>query len=370
MAINTIDLTDSQELMKLFINQISRQTGLGELDIANTLNSRGINHRGIGNPINQLYDQTGMIFMTRPNLCLSVGNLLAKRVLADLATDDEYSIPRMVRALLDPRANGTPNRPHNARRHNIVDVSTPLVDPRNPFLNILTNNLLSMTGWPDTDLRTYKSEEGISRQSWGMIDSIGEIYSDFTLTANLQNVPGDSITLLILTWLLYAGWVYRGELFPYPESIVEKEIDYTTRIYRFVMDPTRTYIQKYCACGYGFPTAISNGSSMEYAATQPRQDKAQQISVPFQCFGMTYNDPILLLEFNRLVKSFAPELAAAAAGNGNAYTRLDKDEVKEFNYHGLPLIDLDTKELEWWVPTEEYTHYKETGEFLDGHQIQ
>ncbi len=369
MTIETVDLTDSQELMKLFINQISRQTGLGELDISNSLNSRGINHRGVGNPINQLYDQTGMIFITRPNLCLSTANLLSKRFLADLATENEYSIPRMVRALLDPLANGV-KLDDGSRRHNIVDVSTPLVDPENPFLTVLMNNLISMTGWPDTDMRTFKSEEGISRQSWGMIDSIGEIYSDFTLTANLQNVPGDSITLLILTWLLYSGWVYRGELFPYPKSIVENEIDYTTRIYRFVLDPTRTYIQKFCACGYGFPTAISNGSSMEYNALQPRQDKAQQISVPFQCFGMNYNDPITLYEFNRLVYDFSPALKLAVSGKGKDYIRLDKDEVKSFNYRGLPHIDLDTKEIEWWVKADEYNHFTQTGEFLDGSKIQ
>lgn len=359
--------TDNEDLVKLFLNQISRQTGLGELDVANSLMTRGINHRGIGNPVSENFDQSGMGFIVRPNLNLATSQLITKTLTAHLATNVEYSIPRLVRTLLDPRGAGCPDFPIGARRHSEIPITTPLVDNDSPFIHLLSNNMLSLSGWPDIDMQTYSAEEGVARQTWGMVDDIAEINKQFTLTGNFQNVAGDPITLLFLVWLFYMGWVYTGDWVPYPESMEENEIDYATRIYRFVMDPTRTYIQKWAITGYCFPTAISIGASMNFNAEKPKQESSRQISVPFQCYGAVYNDPYYLLEFNKLVFSFCPELKKSVAGEAYTYVKLERHEVAQFNNRGLPVINTDTLELQWWVPVEEYNYWAQAEELLNGY---
>lgn len=340
------------------INLISRQNGLGELSIANSLMARGFNHRGLGNPVTTNLDNNGMVFFTRPNLNLSEANLLTKRVLSVLTTTNEYSIPRMIRAYLDPRGNGTPDIPRGAKRHNEGALcTTPLVDRNSPFIPLLTNNLLSLNGWKDIDMDSYTSPEGKARQTFSQIDSIGEILDSFTLTANFRNVPGDPITLMILTWLLYSGWVYRGDLMPYPESALEEEADYNTRIYRLVLDPSRRYVQKIACCGVSYPTAISIGASMNFNAEKPYMDDTAQITVPFRATGALYNDPIIIYWFNKITFNFCPLLKESVAGRSTAFVKMPFDSSNDYNYRGLPHINEETLELEWWLPAAEQSYF-------------
>lgn len=339
------------------INLISRQNGLGELSIANSLMMRGFNHRGLGNPVTTNLDNNGMIFLTRPNLNFSEANLITKRVLSVLSTSEEYSIQRMVRAYLDPRGNGCSDIPPGAKRHSTVPISTPLVDRQCPFIPLLTNNLISLSGWKDIDMDSYTSPEGKARQTFSQIDSIGEILDSYTLTANFRNVPGDPITLMFLAWLLYSGWVYRGDLMPYPESMIENERDYETRIYRLVLDPSRRYVQKIACCGAAYPTAISIGASMNFNAEKPYMDDTAQITVPFRATGALYNDPIIIYWFNKLTYRWCPALKDSVAGNSQAYIKVEYEQVASYNYRGLPHINETTLELEWWVASAEASYY-------------
>lgn len=204
---------------------------------------------------------------------------------------------------------------------------------------------------------TYTSPEGKARQTFSQIDSIGEILDGYTLTANFRNVPGDPITLMFLSWLLYSGWVYRGDLMPYPESMVEHERDYETRIYRIVLDPSRRYVQKIACCGASFPTAISIGASMNFNAEKPYMDDTAQITVPFRATGALYNDPIIIYWFNKLGYQWCPALKDSVEGNSQAYIKVPNDLLKDYNYRGLPHINADTLELEWWVPVAEAQYY-------------
>lgn len=353
------DINDSASIA-MAINQISRENGFGELSIANSLSLRGFNHRGLGNPISAPRDNQGINFWTRPNLNLSEGNLVAKRVLSILATGEEYSIQRLARALLDPRANWCEDMPAGAKRHNVSPISTPLVDRHNPFIPMFTNHVLSLTGWKDIDMDSYTSPEGKSRQTYSQIDSVAEILNSFTLTANFRNVTGDPITLLILVWLYYSGWVYRGDLLPYPESMVENEIDYQTRIYRFVLDPTRRFIQKFACTGIAYPTAISIGAAMNFNSEKPYSDENAQLTIPFQCTGAMYNDPIIIYWFNKTVYNFCDALRKSVGGESQDYVKIDADELAAYPYRGLPHINPYTLELEWWVPRAEAAAYNAT----------
>lgn len=185
-----------------------------------------------------------------------------------------------------------------------------------------------------------------------MIDGIAKIYNKFSLSANFRNMIGDPISYLFYVWTQYATLVHEGVLDPRPESIVENEIDYNTRIYRLVLDPTRRYVQKLAACGAAFPLAISIGASFNYNEDKAFNSDNDQISVEFQALGAIYMDPILVQEFNDTVVMFNQNMKDST--RASTYIKLKAEERPLFNYIGYPRIDPVTMELEWWVTKQDY----------------
>lgn len=339
------------------VDLVARQSGLGDLTTAAANALYGINHRGVGNPVQYNTDNHGLTFFTRPRLNLSYDNIAMDRVLTPLLTNAEYTYQRAIRTLLDPVGANAHNNP----------VRTPLVDHKSAFIPMLTNNLLSLSGWPDPVVGYYNSKEGPAKESWSMIDDVARNFGTFDLQASFRNIAGDPITLLFNTWIRYAARVYDGTLMPYPDSILENEIDYMTRIYRLVLDPTRQYVQKIAACGAAFPTSSALGAAFNFSTDTPfSQDNAQQISIPFHCIGVDYQDPILIEEFNFMVKMFNPDMADDK--RDTMMQKLTPAELNYFNYHGYPYIRHRpsttrnrtslSNELEWWVPKTVYAEMR------------
>lgn len=327
------------------IDLISRHSGYGSLTQAAVNALRGINHRGLGNPIPYNTDNHGLTFFTRPNLNLSYDNLGSDRVLTPMLTDNQITYQRAIRTLLDPI--GAFNR----------GVTTPLVDEKSPFLAILTNHLLSLSGWPDPVVNYYSAKDGPYKETWSMVDDVARNFGSFDLQASFRNIAGDPITLLINTWIRYAARVYDGTMMPYPECIAENEIDYQTAIYRLVLDPSRQYVQK-IARTIAFPTSSNLGAAFNYANDRPfNQDNAEQIQIPFHCIGVDYQDPILIQEFNDIVQLFNRQMTDDQRAYN--FVKLKPGELSFFNYYGYPRIDPDTNEMEWWVTNEDYAVYSQ-----------
>lgn len=330
------------------VDFISRLSGFGKLTTTQTNNLFGINHRGSGAPLPTNTDQQGLTFFTRPRLNLSYDNLIANRVFSVLASQndnrkDAGTLPGAIRSMLDPQLFIE----HGMR--------SPLFDEKSAFIPILTNNLMSMSGWPDIALDTYTSKEGIYKESFSMVDGTAQIFNTYTATATFRNVAGDPISLLFTIWVLYASLVYNGEMTPYPDSIIENEIDYQTRIYRLVLDKEKKFVQKIGACGAGFPIASPLGAAFNFSNDTAYNRDSDQISIPFQCMGANYLDPILIKEFNEVVELFNP--AMKPAFRTSAHVKLFGDELKYFNHRGYPRIDPSTYELEWWVDKVEFDAY-------------
>lgn len=335
------------------LNIINRLSGLGARD--ETLNNEfyGINRLGFNSAIPVNTDGHGLTFFTRPRMNLSYDNLGMLRTLAPLLTGDQNTYQRAIRAYLDPVGHrSTDTRVEEGYR-------TRLVDQNSPFIPLLTNNLLSLSGWPDPSLNTYSSKEGIQKEQWSMVDDVLKFYGTFDLQATFRNIAGDPITLLFQTWLTYASAVYMGSLLPYPDSIVENEIDYQTRIYRLILDPSKRFVQKIAACGAAFPTANSLGTLFNFSKDDVFQMEGKQISIPFRCIGAEYQDPILIREFNTITMQFNPCLMDDQ--RNNRMVKLKPREFGFFNHYGYPLIHPRTSELEWWVFKEDYADLVTSG---------
>jgi len=320
-----------------YIRGISQVNGYGSIKTAMTATFLGINHRGAGNLIPSNNEQQGLTFFTRPRLNLSYDNIKHVRKMTAMLSDDKDSIPRAIRAYLDPDGSRF-YYPSN------------LVDPLSAFIPLLTNNLISLTGWPDPFVDTYTSKEGGYKEQWSMIDGVPENSTVFSLSGSFRNLPRDPITLMFHYWTKYAAYVHEGRLSPRPDSILENEIDYQTRPYRLTLDPTRQYVERIGAVIAMFPKSDSTGSIFNYNEDKPYIRDVDQVSCEFQAMGVEYYDPILVKEFNTIVRIFNPNMKDGV--REKVYTPLSAAYKAIFNHLGYPRINPYTSELEWWVPTE------------------
>lgn len=345
---------DSQPLISGSLDDFLQHSPSGPLQTAIGNNFYGINHRQQPSPVPVNKDNYGLTFFVRPQLNMQTNNLRNLRLLTPLLTTNTTSIPMIVRCTLDPRImsgyfSSSINDEGQAEQ---TSADCPFVDNRQAFIPILTNHLKSVSGWPDITVPTTTSKEGAYQEVHSMVDGITANYTAYDIEATFRNSKGDPISALFYAWATYQSAVYEGMLMPYPDMLVENEIDYNTRIYRLVLDPSKKYIQKIAATGASFPTSLPMGSYFDYSSEKPYNDTNQDISIRFRCMGAMYQDPILVHEFNSTVEIFNPSM------NDNARERdmiqIPSDLMDYFNNRGYARIDTNTYELQWYVFKDEF----------------
>jgi len=319
--------------------QVFQTTSLGELDAAIGNSFYGINHRQqpAAVPINK--DTFGLTFFTRPKFNLATENLNLARQLTALLTTKEESVQRAIRNTLD----------RELVKHGI---RCPFVDNQQAFIPLLSNHLVSMSGWPDVKADTYVAPDGAYKQTWGMVDGVAQDYSAYDITADFRNMPGSPITLLFFTWIHYMSLIYQGILVPHYENIIENEIDYQTRIYRLTMDASKTVVTGIAACGAALPVSAPMGAMFNFSTEKPYNDAHDTMSINFRCFGALYMYDMLIYEFNRTVQLFNDTMKNRY--RESMYRRVDAEFLEIFNNRGYPRINPNTYELEWWVPKDIY----------------
>lgn len=344
------DLNDLVGQFRRDIDRGRRESGLTRSGGAITDAFLGFDHRRTGNTHSKNTDNQGFVFFTRPILNLSYNNLLQDRMFLPFLKNEPKSFYTSVRIMLDSwltdmaKGEGDP-------------VTSELFDDRQAFMPILSNALLSLDGFNDITLDTYTAPEGKRRESYYIVDDIAEVNNTFDLTANFQNLPGDPISDIFYLWARYMGNVFIGEMDPYASMIVENEIDYQTRIWRIITDPTKQWVKKIGCANACVPLASPLGASFNYNAEQRIVEDNDQVSIPFRCVGSEYNDPILVNEFNGLVADFN---SAMTAPWNNGYRQLQGPELNYFNNRGFPRIGPDSYEMQWWIAEDEYQQLMES----------
>lgn len=325
------------------VDRLSQASPIGSLSTAIGDSFYGINHRQTPPAVQINKDYYGLTFFTRPQMNMTTENLRAVRLLTPLLNKESASIQRIIRCLLDPRL---------AKKG--FGIGSPYVDEHQAFIPILTNNLLSMSGWPDVVAPTMTSQPGVYQEAFSFVDGVTVNYTTYDITANFRNLPGDPITLLFLVWAHYMSLVYQGVLVPYPDMIIQNEIDYQTRIYRLVLDSTKTRVTKIAATGASFPLSSPIGASFNFEHDRPINNANDQISIPLRCMGAIYQDDILIDEFNKTTIMFNDSLKDGA--RERHYKKVPIEALGIFNNRGYPRINPDTYELEWWVDLTEYNY--------------
>lgn len=344
------------------IDFISRLNGFGSLTSAQTNNIRGINLNLNGTMAPKNLDSYGLTFFVRPDLNLTEENVAMSRKLTPLLSKNPSSMARAIRCMLDPRSV----------QDGLFDST--IFDNRQAFIPLLTNNLISISGFQDLMLDTYTSKEGNYKESWSMVDSTAHIHNTYDISASYRNIQGDPITLLHTVWGLYESLVYDGTLVPYPDNILQNRIDYTTRIYRLVLDSEWRYVQKIGATGASFPTVSPTGAAFNYSDDAEYNMENDQISLSYRCMGWDWLDPILIKEFNETVTTFNPsmlpvnrEYSMVKISNfieygdyqggiivNNKFGRIGSLLTNLLSHQCYPWIEPQTSELEWWTDAKNY----------------
>lgn len=333
-----------------YLKQITQNSGFSPADQILSDSLFGNNIVGRFAPIQPNTENHGYTFFTKPDLNLSYDNLQIDRVMSNLLMEAPNGIQRALRSYLDPEAHRDAKGPPCTN-----------VDPLNPFIPLLGNNLVSMSGWEDFTLGTYTSEPGLYREVYSYVDDVPYMYGSFDLQCTFKNLPGDPITFMLLMWERYQGLAREGRILPYPYNVMYNTIDYNTRIYRLVMDVTKTYVTRLFACGAAYPITAGLAQHADFDAggnTSPFQGVGDNITFVFKAVGFTYYDHILIYEFNELQATFNP--AMEDENRPSRMVKLKPWEREYFNHRGAyPRIEPATMELEWWVFKETYDANKD-----------
>lgn len=346
--------------------------------LSNTL--FGLDHRDVGTATPFEKSNVGLVFFTRPQLNLSNLNLIRSRHLINLANQDPLSIQRYVRCVLDPRISNAGveyaygQSPDGSLRHPRIQMS-PMLDPYQIFIPVLTNTLVSISGFPDPVLPTYTSKENVRGGQFSIVDGIMDIYNSYDISCTFNNIKDAPVRMIFEYWQRYMSLVFDGQIEPYYDMLAANEIDYASRIYRLILDETKRYVKQIGANGWCFPVSPDTGKDFNYSKPNPISDDNNQISVTFKSMGAMYNDAILIDEFNKSVIIGCPPMKIVRAyrirglelnprDNNLVMDAIPYEYLKFFNYRGYPMIDYQTYELKWYV-FKASRRYKEVMKYLN-----
>ena len=324
-----------------------QSTPIGSIDKAIGNNLYGINHRQTPTAVPSNKDMYGLTFFVRPQLNMQLDNIRNVRQFSPLTTTNVRSIQQFVKCTLDPRLMAGYNIGRRPNSTSIRAMACPMVDALNPFIPILTNNLNSISGWPDVTAPVHTSKAGLYNEAWSIVDGITRNYETFDIDASFRNTRGDPILYMFYVWLHYSSFVFEGKLIPYLDFIAENEIDYNTRIYRLVLDKDRNKVTKIAATGAAFPISVPTGSFFDFNSERPFNDQNKDITIRFKCMGVDYQDDITIFEFNKTVISFNANMADNV--RERSMIRIDPSLLQMFNNRGYPRINPNDYVLEWWV---------------------
>lgn len=368
-------MSSSKDAMD-FLELLKFSSTVGDVTTALGNAMYGLNHNGEGIALKSHRNRAGYTFFTRPQLCLTDVNLGYSRLFLHLLDQEKNSVLSYIRRTLDPRLMASKeyvfgdNKKVGAvyKEKSLGPTNGPdFMDNLNIYIPLLTNSIKSISGFPDPALPTYTSAENIRGGQWIIGDGHLDIFRSYDISVTFEDYYGIPVILLFNYWINYIAEVFSNTgMQPYPDMIAFNEIDYNTRIYRLIMDETNRYVRMIYACGAAFPSSIDMGRMFNYNKENAFTEDTSEVNVTFKCVGASYNDPILIDEFNKTTcignPSLKPMRNRLLEGESNdehaenSYIKVPFAFKQYFNFRGYPLINPNTMELEWYISTNSKTY--------------
>jgi len=270
------------------------------------------------------HELTGLTFITRPKLNFHTSNLRQDRIMATLASNDNYSWAFAMRCLLDTRFAEETRNADNA-------YFCPFFNSESPFIIPLTNCLVSSSGWPDPSIDTETTEGGFFSENITFAKGSDRLRRSYDLSLTFRDIQGGFIAMLLYYWHRYIELVTTGEMIAYPEDIAARRLNYTCSIYRLVLDPSRRFITKFARATGCFPKSVPMGSFFNQNERESFISSTAQFTVPFQANFVSYMDPMIFRDFNYITELFCPDIKE----------RIPAPVEAEYNFAGLPRIGVE-----------------------------
>ena len=383
---------------KINLDSVFRNAQLGLINksISQTMTGLRTNHKRINTPTAK--DNHGFVFMTKPQLNLSINNIMRHRPFMPLLNKNKASLGAWIRGTLDPRwaRVGDLAEYLNKRVTESTEVDYPIPDYKNgerapdlplhrgdgyrdvpedshasqvdiysPFINIITNNIMQVSGFPDIDMPVFTADPNRIGSSFQMIDGVENLNMPVDITLTIQDLIGDPVFNLFRVLSLYPGRIYSGQLMRYPDFIIEDALDYNTRIYRLILAPDGETIHHIGSTMPGFVQGVAIGHHFDYNLDSPyREDNL--VNVRLMTAGVIYDDPILIDDFNTTMMYTNKRMR----GDKPDMTLIPTKYVPQFSYERVyPFIDPVSFKLQWWTNTATYERVvKDINNFVIGVQ--
>jgi len=277
------------------------------------------------------------VFFTRPDLNLSNANIYRDRQSAGLDNGKD-TLQHYARLLLDPKLNSV----------EFMDI----VDDQSPFMSVFSNSLDTLSGFPDIVMESWLSRPGMRKEQFGYADGQSRIYYSFDLDATFTNIVNEPIPTIISTWMNYMSNVREGIFTPHIHNFASRRIDYMTGIWVIVTNKNNKI--KKIAKTMGYPIADPKGRYFNFTRMESKLNEGKKINIRFKCYGVDYNDPLLMLEFNSLMMAYNTNIRESILNNKNDIVEVPERYKTMFKYRGYPLIDLRYNTLEYVIDKDKY----------------
>ena len=280
----------------------------------------------------------GYTFVTRPHLNMFASNLCQVDDLSLYNTTDPRSFNFAIRCLLDPKY---------CQHHSVI---SDMIDINNPFMPLLSNCITDFSGHPDFTIETETTEGGLFGEDLTFVKGFDQGARTYNYSLTVRDIAGGPIFSLFLAWVLWMGYVVRGNLSAHNEYIAGNRLCYTVSIYRFIMDPTKQYITKWSKATGCFPTGIPFGAAFDFTSGQHYVENTKEYNIPFIVNHVGYQKPQILRDFNALVRRYNPDINKNFTKNKVAETDAESAALDsswhvvtnrpEDNFRGIPYIDM------------------------------
>ena len=222
-----------------------------------------------------------------------------------------------------------------------------------PFIPLLSNTCIELTGAKDLNLETFDYEEDERAQKQTVATGMDEFFSGGTFNTNHEDIKYGPVSFMYLAWIFYIHYVSRGYITTTRTHVIERILDYTSSAYVFVIGEDGRTIQRFGRFTGCYPTSFPLSSQLEHRAN-PAEDMLQKVSITWHYDSFEALDPLIFKDFNFLSESewlFKLRYYYRAYSDGEVdSTLLESETDNDFSESELKVLHSYNRSSRTWVP--------------------
>lgn len=321
------------------MNNVLKKSGFGPIGNQATMWMRNIDRFQM-NTLPPNYETSDITLISRPTLPMESSAIRHDSFLRMFDTTITDSLAFAIRCYLDKKW---------VENHTDLSFKCPRFNPYNPWLVPAVNGLTSISSFPDPAIETKTTEGGFHQEDQIYAKGGTGLNRGFQITLNFKDIQGGPLLLMFQAWIEIIAQLRDGRMMAYMDAINANVLPYTVSIYRFNLDPTKTWITNWCKVTTCFPLSIPLGGIMNTSENNRHISQSGVFSVPFACNFIQYNRLDTIRAFMALTERYYPFNTSLLK---KAKTI---SPTPENNYAGIPYIEFSKKGLKFV--------YKEMPEF-------